>query len=87
MAKKAPWGGFRKGSGRKSLFPGKADPRIGRIVVITLTHTAINAAKKKAAELTAHKPPIAAAKHVKNVTLSDAIEYCIRRATNLPLED
>lgn len=90
MAKKsarAAWGGARKGSGRKSLFPGKGDPQIGQVVAITLTHTAINAAKQKAQQLTAHKPPIAAAKDVKTVTLSDAIEYCIRRVTNTPLED
>jgi hypothetical protein len=80
-------GGFREGSGRKSLFPGKRDIRIGKKVTVQLTNVAINAAEKKAQDLTDRKPDIAAAEHVNVVTFSDAVEYCIRRATNTPLED
>jgi hypothetical protein len=80
-------GGFRRGSGRKCLFPGKADPRVGQLINLCLTHVAITAAKKKALALTDRKPHIAAAADVNVVTLSDAVEFLIRRATGTPLED
>jgi hypothetical protein len=75
-------GGFRQGSGRKSLFPGKLDSRS-----VQLTQVAIDAAKQKANDLTGKKPHITTAHGVKVVTFSDAVEYCIRRATQTPLED
>jgi hypothetical protein len=89
MAKKSPraWGGIREGSGRKSLFPGKHAPKSGQKVTITLTTVAIEAVKKKAQELTEKKPNVAAAEHVTTVSFSDAVEYCVRRATNTALED
>jgi hypothetical protein len=80
-------GGARKGSGRKCLFPGKGDPHVGQKISVQLTRVAVLAAKQKAEILTGRKPGIAAADDVKVVTFSDAIEYCIRRATNTPLED
>lgn len=78
-------GGFRTGSGRKSLFPGKS--RVGQKISVQLTHVAVAAARKKAEALTNNKPSFAAALALKVITLSDAIEFCIRRATGTQLED
>ena len=80
-------GGFRTGSGRKSMFPGKTNPHVGKKISMQLTNVAIAAAQKKAEALTDKKPAIAAALDVKVITFSDSVEWCIRRATNTPLED
>jgi hypothetical protein len=86
--KKSPQrGGFRPGSGRKSLFPKKSNPRVGQQISLHLTHVALRAARRKAAALTIRKPDIAAALGLKVITLSDCIEWCVRTATRTPLED
>ena len=75
-------GGFRGTQGRKSLFPNK-----DQVLNARLTATAMAALRATAASLSAAKPRIASADTVDQVTISDAVEYLIRRGAGLPLED
>lgn len=74
-------GGFREGSGRKSLFPGKTEK-----VTVKLTPLARDAAQQTADHLSTSKPRIRTAQDVDVVTLSDAVEYLIRKGSGTPLD-
>ena len=74
-------GGFREGSGRKSLFPGKTEK-----VTVKLTPLARDAAQRTADHLSTSKPRIRTAQDVDVVTLSDAVEYLIRKGSGTALD-
>jgi hypothetical protein len=73
-------GGFREGSGRRTLFPGKYRGNsevIGYKVSAVLSATGHEAAVRKQEDLSVTEGF--------NVSLSDAVEWCVRKATRTPM--
>ena len=74
-------GGLRVGSGRRSMFPGKYAP--GQVALaklgLTVTPLAKDLLERTAEDLHDLDP-------VGPKTLSDAAEWCVRKATGTPLD-
>jgi hypothetical protein len=75
-------GGPRSGSGRRSMFPGKYAP--GQVPLAKLGLTVTPLAKDL---LTRTADDLHDVDPVGPKTLSDAAEWCVRKATGTPLSD
>ncbi len=75
-------GGVREGAGAPTLFPGKYRGRgevIGRKFTVVFSQTGFDAALRVAETLSIQED--------RKVSGSDAIEWCVRKATKTPMRD
>ena len=75
-------GGAREGAGRRTMFPGKyvgSRRLIGVKLSAVFTQTGAKAAQSLADDLSAREGY--------NVTISDALEYAVRKVTRTPINE